>query len=81
MAQVDIARFGEQKVLVIERFDRRWSTDRSWLMRLPQEDMCQATGTAGGQKYEAEGGPGMRPIMDILLGSARSQEDRKLFMK
>lgn len=81
MAKVDIARFGEQKVLVVERFDRRWSTDERWLMRLPQEDMCQATGTAGGQKYEAEGGPGMRPVMDILLGSVRSQEDRELFMK
>jgi len=81
MAKVDIAQFGEQKVLVVERFDRRWSKDGSWLMRLPQEDMCQATGTANSQKYEAEGGPGVRAVMDILLGSERSQEDRELFMK
>jgi serine/threonine-protein kinase HipA len=50
-------------------------------MRLPQEDLCQATGEPGSLKYEAEGGPGMRKIMDILLGSVRSHEDRSLFMK
>lgn len=81
VASSEIAIFGGQKVLVVERFDRRWAVDGSWLMRLPQEDMCQATGTAGSLKYEAEGGPGMRRIMDILLGSTHSHEDRTLFMK
>ena len=43
--------------------------------------MCQATGTSGNLKYEADGGPGMQKIMDILLGSLQSQEDRRTFMK
>ncbi len=80
-AATEIAIFGDQKVLVVERFDRRWAADGSWLMRLPQEDMCQATGTPGIMKYEVEGGPGMKPIMDILLGSAYSHDDRLMFMK
>lgn len=73
--------FAGQKVLVVERFDRKWSEDGSWLMRLPQEDMCQVTGTSGNLKYESDGGPGMERIMEILLGSLRSREDRSTFMK
>lgn len=80
VAKTEIMQFGNQKVLVAERFDRRWSADKTWLMRLPQEDMCQAAGVSGNLKYENDGGPGMRKIMDVLLGSARSYEDRRIFM-
>lgn len=80
VASSEIMQFGEQRVLVVERFDRRWAKDGSWLMRLPQEDMCQVTGVSGNLKYENDGGPGMRTIMDILLGSERSYEDRRVFM-
>lgn len=83
---VDVAtcwmeRFGDQKVLVVERFDRRLSSDESWIVRLPQEDMCQATGTPGSRKYEADGGPGIQAIMDLLLGSSRAEEDRRDFLR
>lgn len=50
--------FGKEKVLAVERFDRRLSQDGSWIIRLPQEDICQATGRWEAQKYENEGGPG-----------------------
>jgi serine/threonine-protein kinase HipA len=80
VASSEVLQFDEQRVLVVERFDRRWAKDKSWLMRLPQEDMCQATGVSGNLKYETDGGPGMRMIMDILLGSERSYEDRRVFM-
>jgi serine/threonine-protein kinase HipA len=81
VAPAEMKTFGGRKALVVERFDRRWAEDGSWLMRLPQEDMCQATGTSGNLKYEADGGPGMQQIMGILLGSLHSQEDRRAFMK
>jgi len=74
-------RFGDQQVLVVERFDRRMSSDGSWIVRLPQEDLCQATGAPGDRKYEADGGPGIRTIMSLLLGSARADEDRRDFFK
>ena len=45
VARCDIAHFEAQKVLVVERFDRRLSSDGRWLMRLPQEDLCQTTAT------------------------------------
>lgn len=81
VASAEMKVFGDRKVLVIERFDRKWAEDGDWLMRLPQEDMCQATGTSGNLKYESDGGPGMQKIMDILLGSLSSGEDRSAFMK
>jgi len=40
IAHCDIATFEDQKALVVERFDRTPSRDGSWILRLPQEDMC-----------------------------------------
>lgn len=38
--------FNETRVLLVERFVRRWTPDHKALLRLPQEDMRQATGTS-----------------------------------
>lgn len=76
-----IAQFNQTKVLIVERFDRRWSTGRSWLIRLPQEDMCQALNIAPARKYENDGGPTILSIMDLLKGSSNPLEDRKQFFK
>lgn len=73
--------FGKQKALVVERFDRQLSHDGTWLMRLPQEDMCQAKGLSSAMKYEKNGGPGVESIMDLLLGSATAEADRAAFFK
>jgi serine/threonine-protein kinase HipA len=48
---------------------------------LPQEDFCQATGTPPALKYENDGGPGIRAIMDLLLGAQNPAEDRLDFMR
>ncbi|WP_072378531.1 HipA N-terminal domain-containing protein [Novosphingobium sp. NDB2Meth1] len=42
-SQTDIATFGERRVLVVERFDRSWR-GADHIIRLPQEDGCQALG-------------------------------------
>jgi len=81
VADAEIATFEDVKVLVVERFDRRWADDRSWMIRLPQEDMCQALNTSPALKYESDGGPGMERIMTLLLGSANALADRHLFLK
>ncbi|GHA50587.1 type II toxin-antitoxin system HipA family toxin [Photobacterium aphoticum] len=69
------------KALAVERFDRRWSTDGSWLLRLPQEDMCQAFGKPSAIKYETDGGVGIKDIMKLLLGSSNALADREMFMR
>ncbi|MBR8458873.1 type II toxin-antitoxin system HipA family toxin [Burkholderia dolosa] len=79
VAHCDIGRFDDQKALIVERFDRRPSRDRTWILRLPQEDMCQATGTPSAAKYEADGGPGIATIMEILANSADAAHDRRNF--
>jgi serine/threonine-protein kinase HipA len=79
VARCEIARFDDQKVLIVERFDRRPSSDATWIVRLPQEDMCQATGTSALHKYESDGGPGIESIMEVLSGSERATTDRRNF--
>ncbi len=83
VAATQMARFGRQKVLVVERFDRRWqerAREATWIARLPQEDMCQATGTAPTLKYESDGGPSMRTCLDVLAGSDQAGEDQAHFV-
>lgn len=80
-AHCDMAQFEDQRVLIVERFDRRLAQDGTWWVRLPQEDMCQATVTAPGHKYESDGGPGIRDIMSLLLGARTAHADRQTFFK
>lgn len=81
VANSEIRTFGKHTVLEVERFDRVLSSDGKWLVRLPQEDFCQVTGTPGALKYEVEGGPGIPAIMKLLRGSVVAEQDRLLFMR
>nr|WP_314901451.1 type II toxin-antitoxin system HipA family toxin [uncultured Deefgea sp.] len=81
VAHCDIAHFDDQKVLIVERFDRRLAAQGNWIVRLPQEDMCQATGTSPLKKYQADGGPSMTTILELLAGSAQAENDRRNFFK
>lgn len=81
VACCDIGVFGGTKALVVERFDRKLSEQGEYWLRLPQEDMCQATGTAPSRKYEENGGPGIETILDILRGSREQEKDRQDFFK
>lgn len=80
VASCDMLQFEDQKVLSVERFDRRLWKDEM-LVRLPQEDMCQATGTSPVLKYEADGGPGVENIMALLGGSKERDRDRFHFFQ
>lgn len=79
-AKAEIADFGTQRVLVVERFDRRWTEDQR-LFRLPQEDGCQALSVPPTLKYESDGGPGMADILDLLKGSDDPSADQRMFLK
>lgn len=83
VAPCEVRTFDDMKVLVVERFDRRWFQEngKTELFRLPQEDMCQATGTPPIRKYESDGGPGMDDIMALLNGSVNRDEDRRTFFQ
>jgi serine/threonine-protein kinase HipA len=79
-AKTAIESFAGKQVLVVERFDRQWTTDGR-LLRLPQEDMCQALSVPPDTKYEDDGGPGIRRILELLKGSDTPQEDQKIFLQ
>lgn len=79
-AKTSIATFGDSNVLVIERFDRRWTKDKR-LLRLPQEDLCQALSAPPARKYQSEGGPGIREILQLLKASDDPHSERRMFME
>lgn len=79
-AKTKIEKFGKDNVLVIERFDRLWAKDGR-LLRLPQEDMCQALSVSPVKKYEQDGGPGIQQILNFLKGSDDPMGDQKKFLK
>jgi serine/threonine-protein kinase HipA len=84
VANCEPLQFEDMKVLSVERFDRAWWTSPEGsrtLIRLPQEDMCQASGVPPGAKYEADGGPGVESIMKLLEASMDSDRDRRIFFQ
>lgn len=72
--------FGKRSVLVVERFDRRWTAEGR-LLRLPQEDCCQALSVSPTQKYQSDGGPGIVQILHLLRGSDDPLADQRAFLK
>jgi serine/threonine-protein kinase HipA len=79
-ARSEIQDFEGRRVLVVERFDRRWTKDGR-LLRLPQEDCCQALSIPPTLKYEPDGGPGIRQIAELLKASDEPDADRRLCLK
>lgn len=93
MAHTTMQRFGRQKVLVVQRFDRRWQgvepgaehqagfkpPRRAWIARLPQEDFCQALGVAPQHKYETDGGPSIQACLQVLAAAEEAPADRAAF--
>ena len=71
--------FGRQRVLIVERFDRKRLSDGR-ILRLPTEDFCQALGVSSEKKYQSDGGPGIMDIMKILEKSAERIRDQHNFM-
>ncbi len=53
------------EVLVVERYDRRRAS-APLLVRLHQEDFCQALGVPAELKYQNEGGPALADCFDLL---------------
>jgi serine/threonine-protein kinase HipA len=81
VARCDIAQFGSQKALVVERFDRQLHSSGKYWLRLVQEDFCQATATPSSRKYERDGGPGILDIAKILRGSVNRESDLACLLK
>lgn len=59
-----VRRFGGEVAIVVERYDR--IRDGNSILRVHQEDICQAVGIMPTRKYQNEGGPGVADIVALL---------------
>jgi serine/threonine-protein kinase HipA len=94
VAEAAIGRFGEQRALIVTRFDRRWigvdsedvqkkrfkPSKGAWIARLPQEDLCQAMGLPHTRRYQADGGPSMQDALALLIHSEHPAQDQITFV-
>lgn len=80
VANTEIVTFGKRRVLVVERFDRLWRGG-SQLLRLPQEDFCQAIGIPSAQKYQNNGGPSIVDGLKLLQSADEPLVDQAAFFK
>jgi serine/threonine-protein kinase HipA len=75
-----VTRFQDEIAIMIERYDR-FPGRSGGLLRVHQEDMCQALSVHPARKYENEGGPGIRRIVDLLRqNSSHPEEDVQTFL-
>jgi serine/threonine-protein kinase HipA len=63
-ARTTIAQFGAETAVVVDRYDRVSLGDR--IVRVHQEDLCQALGLPPAKKYQNDGGPGPADVAALL---------------
>ncbi len=68
-----IRHFDGEVAIVVERYDR--VRDARRVLRVHQEDVCQALAVRPERKYENEGGPGARSIATLLRTSSRTPDE------
>jgi serine/threonine-protein kinase HipA len=64
-AASQVVTFDGERAIVVERYDRRREPDGR-LVRIHQEDLCQALAIPPGDKYQVDGGPSPELIVALL---------------
>ena len=60
----NLGRVDDIDYLAVERFDRRFYGER--VVRIHQEDFCQALGLTPERKYQGEGGPSLKRCFELI---------------
>ncbi|HEY5304118.1 MAG TPA: type II toxin-antitoxin system HipA family toxin [Acidimicrobiales bacterium] len=63
-ARTRVSRFGNDSAVVVDRYDR--SVQGESIVRVHQEDLCQALGIPPTEKYQNDGGPSPAVIASLL---------------
>jgi len=71
-AQSKVMRFEKEVAIVIERYDRQHNGNE--IIRIHQEDICQALGIMPTKKYQNEGGPSTADIVGLLRTYSTDRE-------
>lgn len=89
-ARSEVVSIGNRPNIVVWRYDRQrrkgakllgLTEEGGTVVRVHQEDMCQAHAVEPFRKCQADGGPGMKPIMALLAGSGSPAIDRGRFKR
>jgi serine/threonine-protein kinase HipA len=71
-AQSKVMHFGKEVAIVLERYDR--SASGNDILRVHQEDACQARGIMPTRKYQNEGGPSAHEIAELVRTYSTDRE-------
>lgn len=74
-AAAKVGQVDQMDYLLVERFDRHFEISPEGspiVVRLHQEDFCQAIGIAPENKYQNEGGPSLKQSFDLLRRASSS---------
>ena len=76
-ARSSVIRFGEEVAIVVERYDRLRleAGGVTQIVRVHQEDLCQALGMPPAAKYQSEGGPTPAMIVALLRRASQWPEE------
>jgi serine/threonine-protein kinase HipA len=77
-ATTSIRTFGDQRALVVERYDRIVD-DSGAVVRVHQEDLCQALSVHPDRKYELDGGPGAEQLGRLIREVAGDRDVARFF--
>jgi serine/threonine-protein kinase HipA len=72
-ANSSVMSFDSERAIVLERFDRV-RRPAGWL-RIHQEDLCQALGVYPSHKYQHDGGPGPKAIVELIRNHSSAPND------
>lgn len=79
VAETNVMRFEGEIAIVVERYDRQFSGNE--VIRVHQEDMCQARGIMPTRKYQSESGPAPADIIELIRAySTDSVDDLDTFI-
>lgn len=76
-AEASFERFGSKSAISVKRFDR--VVERRNVIRLHQEDLCQALSVSPLLKYSSIGGPAVKDILVFLDKHANSENNKIVF--
>jgi serine/threonine-protein kinase HipA len=81
-AKSEVREFDGVSAIVVERYDRirNANADSVLFYRVHQEDFCQALGVHPAKKYQNEGGPGPRQIVEQLRSNTAGEQDIATFL-
>jgi serine/threonine-protein kinase HipA len=81
VAEAELLDVAGLPVLAVKRYDRRDSPAGHIPARVHQEDGCQATASPPGMKYEEQGGPALRDLVDVVRNFGDPREATSLLRR